>query len=158
VPDANVIYVDPGVAGVMTDDVLKAVINAQTVIAAVYQVPVPGRVANAKNSSSPVGLSDAGEVLLQKVLDQAADKTVVVAMGNPYLAQNFPAIQNYLCTFSNATVSEISAARALFAEIPIRGHLPVSIPNIAPRGAGIERPAESAQGGSPHAYSQTTNR
>jgi beta-N-acetylhexosaminidase len=119
---------------------------------------VPGRVANAKNSSSPVGLSDAGEVLLQKVLDQAADKTVVVAMGNPYLAQNFPAIQNYLCTFSNATVSEISAARALFAEIPIRGHLPVSIPNIAPRGAGIERPAESAQGGSPHAYSQTTNR
>jgi beta-N-acetylhexosaminidase len=158
VPDADVIYVDPRVAGVMTDDVLKAVINAQTVIAAVYQVPVPGRVADATNSSNPVGLSDAGEVLLQKVLDQAAEKTVVIAMGNPYLAQDFPAIQNYLCTFSNATVSEISAARALFGEISIRGHLPVSIPNIAPRGAGLERPAENAQGGSPHAYAQATNR
>ena len=158
VPDVDVMYVDPRVAGVMTDDVLKAVSDAQTVIAAVYQVPVPGRVADATDSSNPVGLSDAGEVLLQKVLDQAAEKTVVIAMGNPYLAQDFPTIQNYLCTFSNATVSEISAARALFGEIPIRGHLPVSIPNIAPRGAGLDRPAENAQGGSPHAYAQTSNR
>ena len=152
VPDAHVIYVDPRVAAAMTDDVLKAVTNAQTVIAAVYEVPVPGRVADAKNA---VGLSDAGEVLLQKVLDSAAEKTLVVAMGNPYLAQDFPAVQNYLCTFSNATVSEISAVKALFGEIPIRGHLPVSIPNIASRGAGIERPTKSAQGGSSHAYSQT---
>jgi beta-N-acetylhexosaminidase len=158
VPDADVIYVDPRVAAVMTDDVLKAVSNAQTVIAAVYQVPVPGKVANAANSSNPAGLSDAGEVLMQKVLEQAAQKTVVIAMGNPYLVQDFPAIQNYLCTFSNATVSEISAARALFGEIPIRGHLPVSIPNIAPRGAGLDRPAENAQGGLPHAYSQTAHR
>lgn len=152
VPDAHVIFVDPRVAAAMTDDVLKAVTNAQTVIAAVYEVPVPGRVADAKNA---VGLSDAGEVLLQKVLDSAAEKTLVVAMGNPYLAQDFPAVQNYLCTFSNATVSEISAVKALFGEIPIRGHLPVSIPNIASRGAGIERPTKSAQGGSSHAYSQT---
>ncbi len=155
VPDAHVIYVDPRAAAAMTDDVLKAVANAQTVIAAVYEVPVPGRVADATNT---IGLSDAGEVLLQKVLGQAAEKTVVVAMGNPYLAQDFPAVQNYLCSFSNATVSEISAVKALFGEIPIRGHLPVSIPNIAQRGAGIERPAKSAQGGSPHAYSQTANR
>jgi len=159
VPDAHVVYVDPRVAAAMTDDVLKAVTNAQTVIAAVYEVPVPGRAPDAANSlTKPVGLSDAGEVLLQKVLEQAAEKTVVVAMGNPYLAQDFPTVQNYLCTFSNATVSEISAAKALFGEIPIRGHLPVSIPNIGSRGAGIERPAKSAQGGSPHAYSQAINR
>jgi beta-N-acetylhexosaminidase len=155
VPDAHVIYVDPRVAAAMTVDVLKAVTNAQTVIAAVYEVPVPGRVpADATNT---IGLSDAGEVLLQKVLDQAAQKTVVLAMGNPYLAQDFPTVQNYLCTFSNATVSEISAVKALFGEIPIHGHLPVSIPNIAQRGAGIERQATSAQGGSPHAYFQTAN-
>ena len=151
VPDAHMMYVDPRVAGVMADDVLKTVIHAQTVIAAVYQVPVPGRVADAANAA---GLFDTSEVLLQKVLDQAADKTVLIAMGNPYLAQDFPAVQNYLCTFSNAAISEISAVKALFGEIPIRGHLPVSIPNIAPRGAGIERPVKSAQGGSPHAYNR----
>jgi beta-N-acetylhexosaminidase len=156
VPDAHVIYVDPRVAAAMTVDVLKAVTNAQTVIAAVYEVPVPGRVpADATNT---IGLSDAGEVLLQRVLDQATQKTVVLAMGNPYLAQDFPTVQNYLCTFSNATVSEISAVKALFGEIPIHGHLPVSIPNIAQRGAGIERQATSAQGGSPHAYFKTVNR
>ncbi|PYX41322.1 MAG: hypothetical protein DMG81_04040, partial [Acidobacteria bacterium] len=48
--------------------------------------------------------------------------------------------------FSNETVSEMSAAEALFGEIPIHGHLPVSIPNVAQRGAGIERQARVARG------------
>jgi beta-N-acetylhexosaminidase len=72
----------------------------------------------------------------------------VIAMGNPYLAADFPKIENYMCTFSNASVSELAAVKALFGEIPIRGHLPVSIPNIAARGAGIERPAQVAGAGS----------
>jgi beta-N-acetylhexosaminidase len=84
-------------------------------------------------------------------LEHAAAKTAVVAMGNPYLAADFPKIENYLCTFSNATVSEIGAVKALFGEIAIRGHLPVTIPNVAQRGAGIERPAQIAKGGSPSA-------
>jgi beta-N-acetylhexosaminidase len=155
VPDANVIYVDPRVASVMADDVLKAVDNAKSVIAAVYEVPVAGKVMKGANGvTNSVGLSDASGTLLQKVLDHAAEKTAVLAMGNPYLAQDFPAVQNYLCTFSNASVSEVSAVKALFGEIAIRGHLPVSIPNIAQRGAGIERPAQAAQGGSQHADSQ----
>jgi beta-N-acetylhexosaminidase len=65
-------------------------------------------------------------------------------------------VQNYLCAFSNAAVSETGMVKALFGQIAIRGHLPVSIPNIAERGAGIERPAQVAQGGSRHAYSQAT--
>jgi beta-N-acetylhexosaminidase len=155
VQDANVTYVDPRVAGAMADDVLKTVDNAQSVIAAVYEVPVPGKVMKGTNGvTNSVGLSDASGTLLQKVLDHAAEKTAVLAMGNPYLAQDFPAVQNYLCTFSNATVSEVSVVKALFGEIAIRGHLPVSIPNIAQRGAGIERPAQIARGGTRHAYPQ----
>jgi len=61
---------------------------------------------------------------------------VVVAVGNPYLAKDFPEVQNYLCTFSAAPVSEVSAAKALFGEIEVRGRLPVTIPGIAARGAG----------------------
>ena len=155
VADANVIYVDPRVASLLADDVLKAVDNAKAVIAAVYEVPVAGKVMNGANGvTNSVGLSDASGALLQKVLDHAAEKTAVLAMGNPYLAQDFPAVQNYVCTFSNATVSEVSVVKALFGEIPIKGHLPVSIPTIAPRGAGIERPAQAAQGGSLHADSK----
>jgi beta-N-acetylhexosaminidase len=72
-------------------------------------------------------------------------------MGNPYLAAYFPKIENYMCTFSNASVSEIAAVRALFGEIPIRGHLPVSIPNIAARGTGMERSVQVDSGGPQHA-------
>ena len=55
------------------------------------------------------------------------------------MAKDFPGIQNYLCTFSSAHVSEVSAVKALFGEIAIRGRLPVAIPNIATRGSGLER-------------------
>jgi beta-N-acetylhexosaminidase len=146
VPDAHVIYVDPRIAAGMSDEVLKAAGEAQTVIAAVYVIPTAGRVGNT------VAMADATGTLLQQVLDRAAEKTVVVAMGNPYLASDFPKVENYMCTFSNASVSEIGAVKALFGEIPIRGRLPVTIPNIAQRGAGLERPAQVAAGGSPNVH------
>ena len=141
IPDARVIYVDPRIAAGMSEDVLKAVDEAQTVVAAVYVIPTAGKVGNS------MAMADATGTLLEQVLDHAAAKTMVVAMGNPYLASNFPKIENYLCTFSNASVSEVAAIKALFGEIPIRGHLPVTIPNVAERGAGLERPGLSGQGG-----------
>jgi len=149
VPDANVIYVDPRIAQAMSDEISKTVDQAQAVVAAVYVVPTAGRIAKADSGGlrNSVALADASGALLENILEHAAHKTVVLAMGNPYLAQDFPSVENYLCTFSNATVSEVSAVKALFGEIPIRGHLPVSIPNVAQRGAGIERPSQVAQQG-----------
>ena len=153
VPNANVIYVDTRIADAMSDEVLKAVDQAQVVVAAVYVVPSAGKIVKVDSSGlkNSVSLSDASGALLQKILDHAAEKTVVLAMGNPYLAQDFPAVQNYICTFSNETVSEVSAGKALFGEIAFRGHLPVSIPSIAQRGAGIERSAVAANGGTQNA-------
>jgi beta-N-acetylhexosaminidase len=145
IPDARVIYVDPRIAAGMSDEVLKAVDEAQTVVAAVYVIPTAGKVGNS------VAMADSTGTLLQQVLDHAAAKTAIVAMGNPYLASDFPKIENYMCTFSNATVSEVAAIKALFGEISIRGRLPVTIPNVAQRGAGIERPAQVVPGGPPHA-------
>jgi len=145
IPDAHVLYVDPRIAAGMSEEVLKAVDEAKTVIAAVYVIPTAGKTGNS------VAMADTTGTLLQQVLDHAAEKTAVVAMGNPYLASDFPKIENYMCTFSNATVSEMGAVKALFGEIPIRGHLPVTVPNIALRGAGMERPAQIANGGSPNA-------
>jgi len=144
IPDARVIYLDPRIAAGMSDEVLKAVDEAQTVVAAVYVVPTAGKIGNS------VAMADATGALLQQVLDHAAGKTAVVAMGNPYLAADFPKIETYMCTFSNATVSEIAAAKALFGEIAIRGHLPVNIPNVAQRGVGLERRIRIAEGGSEH--------
>ena len=145
IPDAHLIYVDPRVAAGMSDEVMKAGNEAQTVVAAVYVVPSAGKIGNT------VAMADATGALLQQILDHNADRTAVVAMGNPYLAADFPKIENYLCTFSNASVSEIAAVKALFGEVAVRGHLPVSIPNVAARGAGLERPVKVASGGTQHA-------
>jgi beta-N-acetylhexosaminidase len=144
IPDARVFYVDPRSAAGMTDDILKAVDEAQMVVAAVYVIPTAGKVGNS------MAMADSTGTLLQQLLDHAAAKTAVVAVGNPYLASDFPKIENYMCTFSNASVSEVGAVKALFGEIAIRGHLPVTIPNIAQRGAGIDRPAQIAEGKIPH--------
>ncbi len=145
IPDARLIYVDPRIAAGMGDEVMKAVSEAQTVVAAVYVVPSAGKIENT------VAMADATGTLLQQLLDRGADKTAVIAMGNPYLAAGFPKIENYLCTFSNASVSEVAAVKALFGEIAIRGHLPVSIPSVAARGIGLERPVKLASGGTQHA-------
>jgi beta-N-acetylhexosaminidase len=157
VPDANVFYVDSRIAEAMSDDVLDAVDAANVVITAAYVVPTAGKAVQGPNGlTNSVGVSDANAVLLQEILDHAADKTVMLAMGNPYLAQNFPVVQNYLCTFSNAAVSEVSAMKALFGEIAIRGRLPVTIPNIAQRGSGIDRPPQAAERSSHHAHPQNS--
>ncbi|MFZ0940794.1 MAG: glycoside hydrolase family 3 N-terminal domain-containing protein [Candidatus Sulfotelmatobacter sp.] len=145
IPDAHLLYVDPRIAAGMSDEVMKAVDQAETVVAAVYVIPTAGKIANT------IAMADATGALLQQILDHDADKTVVVAMGNPYVAADFPKIENYLCTFSNASVSEVAAVKALFGEIEIRGRLPVSIPNVAARGAGLERPVAVASGGTQHA-------
>jgi beta-N-acetylhexosaminidase len=156
VADANVLYVDSRIAAAMSGDVLEAVDEAKAVVAAVYVIPTAGRAVQGLNGlTNSVSISDANGELLQEILDRAAEKTVMLAMGNPYLAQDFPKVQNYICTFSNVAVSEVSAVKALFGEIAIHGRLPVTIPNIAQRGAGIDRPAEAAGGGS-HAHSQNS--
>ena len=162
VPDARVIYVDARSAAGMKPSVVEAVEAAEHVIAALYVVPVAGKAMRAAGGglTNTVAMDNATGALLTAILDRAASRTVVLAMGNPYMIQDFPAIENYVCAFSNATVSETAAVKAIFGEIPIRGHLPVTIPGIASRGDGVERPAhpisaEPSSGGSSHV--QTKN-
>ncbi len=157
VPDARVIYADARSAAGMKPSAIEAVEAAQQVIAAVYVIPTAGKSVRAAGGGlkNSVAMDNATASLLTAILDRAASRTVVLAMGNPYLVEDFPAIENYVCAFSNATVSETAAVQASFGEIPISGHLPVTIPGIASRGDGIERAARanSAQpssGGSSH--------
>jgi beta-N-acetylhexosaminidase len=152
IPGVNVFYVDPRIAKGMSEQVLEAADRAQTVVAAAIASPSGGKVLRVHGVvTASVSLDDATSALLHRLLQRAAGKTVLVALGNPYLAAEFPEVQNYLCTFSNAPVSEMSAVKALFGEIPIRGRLPVTIPAIAARGSGIDHPAlaQAGQGGYP---------
>jgi beta-N-acetylhexosaminidase len=142
VPDANVVYSDPTLAGVLHDRVLSTARAAEKVVVAVYASPTAGKMVNANgNVQNSVGLSGDSATLFKDIIASAAPRTIIVALGNPYLAKDFPGVQNYICTFSAAPVSELSAVKALFGEIEFHGHSPVEIPGIAPRGAGIVRAA-----------------
>jgi beta-N-acetylhexosaminidase len=65
----------------------------------------------------------------------------LIAMGNPYMVRSFPKAAAFLLTFSTVPPSETAAAKALFGEIPVRGHTPVTIPGAAIIGDGIQLPA-----------------
>jgi beta-N-acetylhexosaminidase len=150
VRDAHVIYVDARSAAGMKPAVIQAIDGADHVIAAVYVVPVAGKAMRGAGGvlTNSVAVDETTGTLLDAILDRVADRTVVLSMGNPYIMQNFPKIQNYVCAFSNASVSETAAVKAIFGEIRIGGHLPVTIPGIASRGAGLERAAQFTAGGS----------
>jgi beta-N-acetylhexosaminidase len=143
VPDVNVIYTDAELAPLMAPSILNTVKQAEKVVIAVYASPSAGRTVKTANGvRSSAAVAEESADLLEEMLKTAGGKSIVLAMGNPYLAKDFPEVQNYLCTFSAAPVSEVSAAKALFGEIEIHGHLPVTIPGMAARGAGIIVPVQ----------------
>jgi len=149
--NARIVYVDPRVAAARSDEVLNAADRAQQVVVAVYVVPSAARTRTvARGQKNSASLPDSTAKLFSRILARATEKTVVLAMGTPYLTEDFPTIQNYICTFSNATVSEISAAKALFGEIPIPGHLPVNLSNASVPDARVRQPKEVAQVRSPY--------
>ncbi len=132
--DARVFYVDNTLADALSPEILKAVQQARKIVVAAYIVPTPAKqvVINGQLANS-VGLEQSTGELLRRILESAAARTAVIALGNPYVAQNFPAVQTYICTYSNATTSELSAVKVLFGELEPKGKLPVSLPGIATR-------------------------
>ena len=68
---------------------------------------------------------------------------VTLGLGSPYLIERFPQAGTWLSAFGISDVAQISLARALFGETPVRGHLPVTIPGVDMKaGYGIELPAD----------------
>ncbi|MEO7521408.1 MAG: glycoside hydrolase family 3 N-terminal domain-containing protein, partial [Gemmatimonas sp.] len=72
-------------------------------------------------------------------LRSAGTKVVLVSFANPYLAQGLPFVEAHLIAWSASTLSQRAAARALLGKAPITGQLPITIPGIAPYGAGLKR-------------------
>ncbi len=96
---------------------------------------------------APVGANRASVGLLGELpyamekMTSTAKPVVLAALGSPYLLRNFPTVRAYLATFSTVPPSEIAAVRALWGEIAIQGHMPVTIPGLVKLGDGIMLPA-----------------
>ena len=128
-PGAAVAFLDSSMPRDALEDALRGLPACQT-----YAVAAFATVAAYRGSVGLAGdLPHALETLIA-----SGQPVALVALGNPYLLRTFPGVAAYLATFSNVPPSEVAAVEALFGEIDIRGHLPVSIPGLANYGEGIQ--------------------
>jgi len=85
----------------------------------------------------------AEQAAVAEELYKSGKPVITLAFGSPYLIERFPQAETWLGAFGISDVAQISMARALFGEIPVRGHLPVTIPGVQLKaGSGIEVPAD----------------
>jgi beta-N-acetylhexosaminidase len=81
----------------------------------------------------------AEQAALAERIYQGGKPVITLGFGSPYLIERFPQAQTWLAAFGISDVAQISIARALFGQIPVRGHLPVTIPGVEIKaGFGLE--------------------
>jgi beta-N-acetylhexosaminidase len=86
----------------------------------------------------------AEQAALAEQIYKSGKPIITVGFGSPYLIESFPQAETWLAAFGISDVAQISVARALFGQIPVRGHLPVTIPGVNLKaGFGMELPANS---------------
>jgi beta-N-acetylhexosaminidase len=89
-----------------------------------------------------IAVPEAGRTAIPQLL-ALGKPVIVVSFGSPYLLRDFPDLQTYLCAWGGQEIAQVAAVQALFGESAIGGKLPITIPGLAKRGDGIEKPASS---------------
>jgi beta-N-acetylhexosaminidase len=105
---------------------------------------VAGAFVRIASYSGRMELSPAQLRLLEELGSDTARPFVVALLGNPYAAAIAPKLPAVLLTYEVSDVAERAAVRAILGEAPIRGKLPIGLPELYPAGHGLERPAASA--------------
>jgi len=94
-----------------------------------------GRVRSGQASS--VGIPQAGARALSWLMSE--EKPIVgISFGNPYLLDSFKGLRTYVVTYGDMPALQQAAARAVLGEIDIVGRLPISLPDLYPRGTGMQ--------------------
>jgi beta-N-acetylhexosaminidase len=109
-----------------------------------YDVAIIALFVHVKDRKGTIGLPDDQAALVKQLL-QSGKPALIVCFGNPYLIARFPSAPTWLAVFSTTDVAQQAAGRALFGQVAIAGHQPVSVPDAAGQtlriGAGISVPA-----------------
>ncbi|HEX3557832.1 MAG TPA: glycoside hydrolase family 3 N-terminal domain-containing protein [Pyrinomonadaceae bacterium] len=113
--------------------------KADVVIVSMY-----GRVRS--GAANSVGIPAQGARVLSALL-QSRKPVVGISFGNPYLLENFPALQTYVVAYGDMPSLQRAAARALLGQTDITGRLPISLPGLYPRGTGIQLKASPTPAG-----------
>lgn len=109
-----------------------------------YDWVVAGVFVRVADRKGTVSLPREQALLVEKALG-TGKPVILVVLGSPYFVERFPQAQTVLATFSTSEVAERAAIRALFGQVAMGGKLPVTIPNVAARNSGLERPAHAME-------------
>ena len=120
----------PRLLPAIVDNALHAAEGADVVIVSSYF----GASSSTATMAATGGLPELIDGLLK-----TGRKVVLVSFANPYLAWGLPATSVFLEAWSASPLSQRAAARALLGIAPITGQLPITIPSVAPYGAGLRR-------------------
>jgi beta-N-acetylhexosaminidase len=117
-------------------DALERAQKADVVIASMY-----GRVRSGATNSA--GLPEQGARALSALIEKKIP-VVGVSFGNPYLLQSFKGLGTYVVAYGDMPSLQRATARALLGRGDFTGRLPISLPGLYPRGAGIQLKAAPA--------------
>jgi beta-N-acetylhexosaminidase len=138
VPGQNAQYVatpQPRLLPALVENALRGAQGADVVVVSSYF----GASSSTSRLAAPEGMAD-----LLTGLQKAGTRVVLATFSNPYIAQDLPPVPAYLIAWGGSPLMQRAAARALLGITPITGQLPITIPSVAPYGAGLRREARAA--------------
>ncbi|HUI30281.1 MAG TPA: glycoside hydrolase family 3 N-terminal domain-containing protein, partial [Candidatus Acidoferrales bacterium] len=138
--NVDFVQVDPTSNELDFQNAMNAVSNASIVIIPTY--------VRWRSGTGTIDFAPSVQSFLQKVTG-SGKPVVMVSFGNPYLLRSAPGVAAYVCAYGDMKVSVDAAVQALFGEINISGKLPVTIPDVAKYGAGIDLPQTSLRFAAP---------
>jgi beta-N-acetylhexosaminidase len=101
-------------------------------------VVVVGSYVSTRWDAATIGQSQSF-IAFMRALRASGKPVMLVAFGNPYLLQQVPEVQGYAVAWTGIAAAQAAAARGLAGRAQIVGRLPISIPPLAVRGAGMTR-------------------
>ena len=137
-PGQNAQYIatpQPRLLPALVENALRGAQGADLVIVSSYF----GASSSTSRLSAPEGMAD-----LLNGLQKAGTRVVLTTFSNPYIAQDLPPVSSYLIAWGGSPLMQRAAARGLLGLAPITGQLPITIPSVAPYGAGLRREARAA--------------
>ena len=85
-----------------------------------------------------VTLPDSVAVMIKNIFE-INKPLALISFGSPYLLRQLPDAPSYMCTYDTSPLAIRAGIRAVFGEIPMQAHLPVSIPGYYQAGDGLQR-------------------
>jgi beta-N-acetylhexosaminidase len=128
VDKVEVIRIDPRSNEIEFEALLEKVNRSDIVIGAAY--------VQARSHQGDIAIPDPMREALVAAT-KSATPFILVSFGDPYFIQNMPDVDAYMCAYSSAEASIEAAVESIVGVRNPGGMLPVTIPGIAPFGAGL---------------------